>query len=166
MIEQARGPSRGPRRICTLFHSRLLLEYRFQLVSSEIELFARLCLDNNLRLFQAPRHNGPKMRGSKQFTRTKTGASTLPIGPEIPQKYPHFLCGRGGTPKSFWCQMGLWALVVPNHSGPFCILEERTQLWAPASQHPTEAGEWSRHGQDVVSLHRGASAYPYSQFPT
>ena len=31
--------------------------------------------------------------------------------------------------------------------------------------HPSEAGEWLRHGQVVVSLHRGASAYAYGQFP-
>ena len=39
------------------------------------------------------------------------------------------------------------------------------KLWALASQHPPQAGEWPRHGQVVVSIHRGASTYAYGQFP-
>ena len=31
--------------------------------------------------------------------------------------------------------------------------------------HAPVAGKWLRHGQVVVSLHRGASAYAYGQFP-
>ena len=38
-------------------------------------------------------------------------------------------------------------------------------LWALASQHPSEVGERPRHGQVVVSLPRGASTYAYGQFP-
>ena len=49
--------------------------------------------------------------------------------------------------------------------GLICILERRAQLWALASQHPPQAGEWLRHGQVVVSIHRGASTYAYGQFP-
>ena len=47
----------------------------------------------------------------------------------------------------------------------FCILERRAQLWALASHHSVRSDQWLRHGQVVVSLHRGASTYAYGQFP-
>ena len=34
-----------------------------------------------------------------------------------------------------------------------------------ASQHSVRSDQWLRHGQVVVSLHRGASTYAYGQFP-
>ena len=46
-----------------------------------------------------------------------------------------------------------------------CILERRTKSVGSSIPTSVRSDEWLRHGQVVVSLHRGASTYAYGQFP-
>ena len=105
------------------------------------------------------------MRGWRQSTGTKTGASALPIGPKIPQKYSRFLSRRGGTPRSFRCQIGL---LGPGRAPPFqpkiCPifgLKVQTAAWACVFGLPW-SGCWRRpRGRSVVT---GAGWGPKQRF--